>query len=115
MLERLIKKQDELTAKQFEVRLGRDADTAELKEMRKEVARIMTILVEKSYVVSADDEVEEKKLVKMEEKKEVKKEKVEKKAVKKEVKKTVKKETKKKPAKKAAPKKAKKVIKTKKK
>jgi len=120
LLERLIKKQEELTAKQFEVRLGRDADTAELKEMRKEVARIMTILTEKSYVVSAEDEVE-KEPVKVEEKKvkevktekkEVKKEKVEKKA-KKEVKK-VKKETKK-VVKKTTVKKPKKVTKTKKK
>ncbi len=68
--DRLSKKREELGNMQFEVKIGKDNDYAEIKYLRKEVARIITVLADGNF--SKEEKVEAKKEVKEKSKKEVK-------------------------------------------
>lgn len=46
---------------EFNVRLGQESDTAQLREKRREIARVMTVLSEKSEVGGQTTEVAEEK------------------------------------------------------
>jgi ribosomal protein L29 len=64
--DRLAKKSEELGNMQFEVKIGRDNDYAEIKYLKKEVARINTVLAEGTYSKEEKSEKTEKKEVKVE-------------------------------------------------
>lgn len=59
--ERLTKKIDELGTKQFDVRVRKDNDYASLKFLRKEIARIKTILKSGTFAKEETKEKVEKK------------------------------------------------------
>ncbi|MBN1915955.1 50S ribosomal protein L29 [Candidatus Dojkabacteria bacterium] len=67
--ERLVKKAEELESKKFEVRMKKDNDYASLKFLKKELARINTIIKAGSFAIDDIKDKVEKKTVKKETKK----------------------------------------------